>query len=224
MWSAGGVPWPLARVLIHISNRPLCMDIASRSRRLFRARFAIEFATSAIRGRGECRAPDAPAAARGVVNTRVSHHGHTENTRHSPRNGFNGFLRALLGDRAFLPPSPLRSLLLKNLMPASGHQDHTTSPSASKAPSSEAPLASIASRPAFVTIASRPSVRRDGRIRKGDLPDGESGKFFARELDTKIAGQPVGQITQEPQPVGMGGAQRYRSRPRVKIAQASAYR
>jgi hypothetical protein len=26
-------------------------------------------------------------------------------TRHSLRNGFNGFLRALLGDRAFLPPS-----------------------------------------------------------------------------------------------------------------------
>src|SRR3979409_143551 len=25
-----------------------------------------------------------------VVNTRVSHHGHTGNTRHSPRNGFNG--------------------------------------------------------------------------------------------------------------------------------------
>jgi hypothetical protein len=31
-----------------------------------------------IRGRRECRAPDAPAAARGVVvSTRVSHHGHT---------------------------------------------------------------------------------------------------------------------------------------------------
>src|SRR6202035_3517205 len=28
-----------------------------------------------------------------------------ENTRHSPRNGFNGFLRALPGDRACLPPS-----------------------------------------------------------------------------------------------------------------------
>jgi hypothetical protein len=26
-------------------------------------------------------------------------------SRHSLRNGFNGFLRALLGDRAFLPPS-----------------------------------------------------------------------------------------------------------------------
>jgi hypothetical protein len=40
-----------------------------------------------------------------VVNTRVSHHGHTGITRHSPRNGFNGFLRALPGDRALLPPS-----------------------------------------------------------------------------------------------------------------------
>jgi hypothetical protein len=40
-----------------------------------------------------------------VVNTRVSHHGFTGITRHSLRNGFNGFLRALPGDRALLPPS-----------------------------------------------------------------------------------------------------------------------
>ena len=66
-----------------------------------------------------------------VESTRVSHHGHTGNTRHSPRDGFNGFLRALPGDRALLSPSSLRSLLLKNLTPASGRQDHTTSPSAS---------------------------------------------------------------------------------------------
>src|ERR1700756_3923653 len=61
-----------------------------------------------------------------VENTRVSHHGHTGNTRHSPRNGFNGFLRALPGDRAFLSPSSLRSLLLKNLnasVGASGPHD-----------------------------------------------------------------------------------------------------
>jgi hypothetical protein len=49
------------------------------------------------------------------------------------RNGFNGFLRALPGDRALLSPLPLRSLLLKNLTPASRRQDHTTSPSASGA-------------------------------------------------------------------------------------------
>jgi hypothetical protein len=49
---------------------------------------------------------DAPAAARGVVgSTRVSHHGHTGITRHSPRNGFNSLFRALPGDRACLPPS-----------------------------------------------------------------------------------------------------------------------
>ena len=40
-------------------------------------------------------------------------------------------IRDLPGDRALLPPSSLRSLLLKNLTPASGRQDHTPSPSAS---------------------------------------------------------------------------------------------
>jgi len=106
-------------------------NTASRSRRLFRARFAVEFPPSAVRGRRECRAPGAPAAACAVVeSTRVSHHGHTGNTRHSPRNGFNGFLRALPGDRACLPPSPRNAKHCRELMPASGHQDHTTSPSA----------------------------------------------------------------------------------------------
>src|ERR1700753_2957920 len=48
-----------------------------------------------------------------------------------------------------LPPSSLRSLLLRNLTPASRRQDHTTSPSAIKVLSSAARLASTASRPAF---------------------------------------------------------------------------
>src|SRR4029078_2511190 len=66
-----------------------------------------------------------------------SHHGHTGFTRHSPRNGFNGFLRALPGDRALLPPSLADPSA--NLMPASGHQNHTTSPSAKHARSSSPP-------------------------------------------------------------------------------------
>jgi hypothetical protein len=74
-----------------------------------------------------------------------SHHGHAGNVRHPPRNGFNGLFRALPGDRAFLPPSPPRSLLLENLTPASGRQDHTASPSASCA-FVNAPLTSTASR------------------------------------------------------------------------------
>jgi hypothetical protein len=96
-----------------------------------RPEFCQQLPALSIRGRRECRASDAPAAARVVVvNTRVSHHGHTGYTRHSPRNGFNGFLRDLPGDRAFLSPSP-RGCSPRCLTPASGRQDHTTSPSAS---------------------------------------------------------------------------------------------
>src|SRR5207245_11068987 len=50
------------------------------------------------------------------------------NTPTSPAQWLYGLLRALPGERAFLPPSPLRSLLLKSLTPASRCQDHTTSP------------------------------------------------------------------------------------------------
>jgi hypothetical protein len=82
-------------------------------------------------------------------------------------------------------PRP-RKLPSANLTPASGRQDHTTSPSADIAPSSEAPSASTASRPASVTIASRPSVGRDGRACRDDLPDGESKIFFAKGLDSQF--------------------------------------
>ena len=112
-----------------------CFAISStppRSRRR-RASFAARFARLKLQ-----RAQGMPGArcARGLAckNKKAyeySHHGHTGVTRHSPRNGFNGFLRALPGDRALLPPSLAdRST---NLMPASGHQNHTTSPSASRA-------------------------------------------------------------------------------------------
>src|SRR3989442_6452246 len=80
------------------------------------------------------------------------------NTPTSPAQWLYGLYRALPGERAFLPPSPLRSLLLKNLAPASRRQDHTTSPYAS-APFVKGASASTASHPALVTIAKRPSYR-----------------------------------------------------------------
>jgi len=71
-----------------------------------------------------------------VRSTRV-----TTSTPESPgipaRNGFNGLCRALPGDRALLPPSLADMVLSEpgradrtsaNLTPASGRQDHTTSP------------------------------------------------------------------------------------------------
>ena len=113
--------------------------------------------------------------------TRVSHHGHTGITRHSPRNGFNGFLRALPGDRAFLPPSPaeVASAQLDASVGASGPHDFAVR--IKRLVRSAA--ASTASRPASVTIAKRPSCERDGRVGKVICPTGKAEIFFTRGLD-----------------------------------------
>src|SRR6202023_2023847 len=86
----------------------------------------------------------------------------TPETPGIPRAMVLRLIRALPGDRALLPPSLLRSLLLKNLAPASGRQDHATSPSASSAARLATPTASTASRPAFVTTRTPLLSRRDG--------------------------------------------------------------
>jgi hypothetical protein len=75
-------------------------DTVSRSRGACPS-FAGSLPPSDIRGRRECRALAAPAASRAKIkkHDEHSHHGHIGFTQHSPRNGFNGFLRDLLGDR-----------------------------------------------------------------------------------------------------------------------------
>src|SRR5258708_4435018 len=75
-----------------------------------------------------------------------------------PAQWFYGLLRALPGDQACLTPSP--ALLIADLTPALGRQNDTTWPYAS-ALFVNCAAASTASRPASVTIASRPSVGRD---------------------------------------------------------------
>jgi hypothetical protein len=67
-----------------------------------------------------------------------------------------------------------------NLTPASGRQDHTTSPSASGA-FVGAPSASIASCPASVTISSRPSVGQDGVNMNLIWVDREEKYFFSQD-------------------------------------------
>jgi hypothetical protein len=115
------------------------------------------------RGAGKAGCPLHPRPrVRNETSTRVSHHRFTGITRPSLRNSFNGFFYALPGDRAFLPPSPPRSLLLENLTPASGCQDHAASPSASRALVSRAPRVHHIPRPTSVTIAIRPLRERDG--------------------------------------------------------------
>src|SRR5258708_39228832 len=68
-----------------------------------------------------------------------------------------------------------------NLTLASRRQDHTILPSASKALSSEAPLAATASSPASVTIAIRPLSGVDGGGYKVICDFGKPEYFFKRD-------------------------------------------
>ena len=136
----------------------------SRSRGACRPSFALNFLTLLIRGRRECRAPDAPAAARAMIvveRTRVS-----QVTPESP-----GIPRAMV--LRFPSCSPRRSgsfatvtggIASTDLTPASRCQDHTTSPSASASPVSRA-KASTASRPDVRDVRETPlCVGRDARV------------------------------------------------------------
>jgi hypothetical protein len=136
----------------------------------------------------------------GGRHTRLS--GHTGIARHSPRNGFNGFLRAPRRPGAFATVAC--GLASANLTPASGCQDHTTSPSAS-APFVKSASASTASHPAAVTIACRPSVGRDAKSSRCDLGIVKTEIFLRKGLDTKIAEQPVGQISRPVRRSSKGG-------------------
>jgi hypothetical protein len=117
-----------------------------------------------------------------VENTRVSHHGHT---------GSPGIPRAMVltGSFALSPVTGLvchrrRRSLLRRLdasVGASGPHDFAVH---LKRRSSTAPSASTASRPASVTIASRPSVGRDGEGYRFDLGQARNGKFVQTGLDT----------------------------------------
>jgi hypothetical protein len=101
---------------------------------------------------------------RKVKSTRVSHHRFAERS---------GIPRAMVLTISFVlaPETGLvclrflvRCVSIVTTISASGYQAHTTSPSARLRSRQQRKLASIASRPAFVTIASRPSggTRRTG--------------------------------------------------------------
>jgi len=79
------------------------------------------------------------------------------------------------------PTSPPR-----NLTPASGRQDHTTSPSAF-APFVKSAAASTAFRPAFVTIAKRPFEEQNARVVKVICPTSEAKYFFEHDWTGSIS-------------------------------------
>jgi hypothetical protein len=163
---------------IRISNSPPCADTASRSRGWTRPSFVLKIPPSSIRGRRECRAPDAPAAACAKVvveSTRVS-----QVTPESP-----GIPPAMVLTVSFVlsPATGLschrrpRKFSSANLTPASGRQDHTTSPSAS-APFVRKRICVHRISPRVRDVAQRPSVGQDGASCRFDLPDAESEIFL----------------------------------------------
>jgi hypothetical protein len=130
---------------VHFSNSIRLAATASRSRRWFSARFAINIPLSEIRGRRECRALDAPQPRVQMKKAHEhSHHGHTGITRHSPRNGFTAYF-ALSPAIGLVCHRRLARLLarLDAGVEASEPHDFTVRKSA---PSSLAPPASTASR------------------------------------------------------------------------------
>ena len=104
-----------------------------------------------------------------------SHHRSSRFTRHSPRNGFNGFLRALPGVRDVLVTviGEMQSIVA-NLAPAKGRQNHTTSPSACRAARQAAQPRPPHSNPTLVTVAKRPSIRGRTNTEHKPMVGGES--------------------------------------------------
>ena len=104
-----------------------------------------------------------------------------EIARHSPRNGFNGFLRALPGDRAFLPPSPAASSReLDASVGASGPHDFAVRFGAIR---QERQSIHRIPHPTSVTIAIRPSCEAGCAKDAGDLGYDGSNLFFGAGLD-----------------------------------------
>jgi hypothetical protein len=151
------VPPPLQRNSRFDFQHQTILDANPRSRGADSARGVQELIRPENRGRGECRVPAAPAAPRAMKKAHGRSRREVTGTPGIPaRNGFNGFLRALLGDRAFLSPSS--ALVLADLTPASRRQDHTTSPSASARFVKRAARVHRIPCPTSVTIAIRPST------------------------------------------------------------------
>jgi hypothetical protein len=110
------------------------------------------------RGRGECRVPGAPAASCAHGGSKNAHEYSQRGRRNSPTFPTQWFTAYSVLSPAigFVATVACESCLCANLTPASRRQDHTSSPSAS-VPFVIGASTSTASRPASVTIASRPS-------------------------------------------------------------------
>jgi hypothetical protein len=125
-------------------------------------------------------------------NARGSHHRFTGASPAFPAQWFYGFLRALLGDRAFLPPSPRGNSVSGPLGPTSPSVQLDASVGASGphdfAVRSKLRVVTRNCRPphpvpTFVTVAIRPSFGTGRREGRSDLGRNETELFLRTGLD-----------------------------------------
>jgi hypothetical protein len=119
---------------LHFSNSLPCSATTSRSRRVFCASFAGTSRPLRTEGAGNAERPMRPIAACAMVvveRTRVSQV--TPESPGIPRAMVYGLYRALPGEPGFLA-TVASGIASTDLTPASGCQDHTTSPSARQRP------------------------------------------------------------------------------------------
>jgi hypothetical protein len=160
-----------------------CIGTPSRSRGLISPSFARTSFPPTSEGAGNAGCTLHPRSR--VQVTRKCAHEHTgsaEAIRHSLRNGFTV---------SFVLSPAIGLFCHRRLADTSARLERqrrgvrtTRLRRPPQALSSEAPSASTASRPAFVTIASRPSVGRDGENCKSDLPKRRTEIFLQMRLDS----------------------------------------
>ena len=157
--------------------------IPSRSRGAIRPSFGLLVPPSLQRAQGMPGARCARSRACRVVSTRVSHHGHTGNTRHSPRNGFTAYfaLSPVIGLFVTVT-SRTHPRDLNASVEASGPHDFAVR---KQPPSSEAPLASTASRSNVRDDRETPLCGTGRREYKFDLGCTRNGIFLPMGIDTR---------------------------------------
>src|SRR4030081_3003182 len=141
---------------------------------MFRARFAIKVRLLKIRGRREDRVRAAPAVSR----ARLDKETHTSIQVQRKQSGLPCAV-VLTVSFVLSPATGLschcrpRKFPFANLTPASGRQDHTTSPSASALFVQQ--RLRVHRIPCRVDdVGQRPSPGKDARLNASDLPDGTS--------------------------------------------------
>jgi hypothetical protein len=142
------------------------------------------FLTPHSEGAGNAGRRSTRSRACSVGNMRVSHHEYAGNTRHSPRNGFNGFLRALPGDRACLPPSSAVARQLDTSVGASGPHDFAVRSSLAR----QARIRVHRIPPRACDVASRPSEWDETESRYSCFYRAVKRKFGNSEIDTFLQG------------------------------------